>query len=173
MTQPNRVDGKIRIDGAEVLPKPFRNFEGRETQFNRAGSKNFVVVIPEDMVADLIADGWNVRPLESREEGAPPKHILQVTVSYKGKPARVAMITSRGRTDLDEETVELLDDCNFTNVDLIVSPYNWTMPARGKIPETNGVSAYLQTMFVTIEEDELEKKYADVPDARAPFGPEA
>lgn len=172
MTQPlTRVETRIRIDGAEIL---FKNFEGRETPFNRAGNKNFCVVIPEDQVEALLAEGWNVRPLESREEGGEPKHILQVNVGYKAKPARVVMITSRGRTDLDEETVELLDDEEFLNVDLIINPYNYRIPPRGKIPETVGVSAYVKTMFITIEEDELERKYADIPDVgTGPFGQEA
>lgn len=69
------------------------------------------------------------------------------------------MITSRGRTPLGEDEVSILDWADLANVDLIVNPYHWDVNGR------QGVSAYLQTIFATIEEDELELKYADVPDS--------
>lgn len=159
-----RVEGTITIEDARVL---FKNFEGRESQYNRAGSKNFCVVLDDELADQLVADGWTgVRTLKSRNEDEPDRKIMQVTVSYKNKPARVIMITSKGRTELDEETVDLLDDLDFKMVDMIISPYNWNV--RGE----TGVSAYLRQMYVTIEESVLDLKYADVgtaDDDRPPF----
>ena len=43
-------------------------------------------------------------------------------------------------------------------MDLILNPYEWAV--NGK----TGVKAYLKSIFVTIQEDELERKYADVPE---------
>jgi hypothetical protein len=152
VTQP-RVEGTVTIEEARIL---FKNFEGRESQYNRAGSKNFCVVLDEKTAEDLIRDGWTgVRRLKPRNDDEPGDWVMQVTVSYKNKPARVIMITSRGRTELDEETIELLDDLEFKTVDMIISPYNWNV--RGE----TGVSAYLRKMFVTIEEDYLDLKYAE------------
>ena len=110
-------------------------------------------------------DGWNVKWLEPRDEdeidandpfvGKTP--WLPVKVAYdRGRPPKIMLVTSRGRTALTEETVEELDWADITNVDLIVSPYNWNV--NGK----SGVSAYCKSMFVTIEEDELERKYAEM-----------
>lgn len=150
----SRVEGTITIEDARVL---FKNFEGRESQFNRAGSRNFCVVLDDELAAQLIRDGWTgVRTKKKRSEDDPEEKIMQVTVSFKGKPARVIMITSKGRTELDEETIDLLDDLEFKLVDMIISPYNWEV--RGE----TGVSAYLRKMFVTIEEDYLDLKYAEV-----------
>ena len=57
------------------------------------------------------------------------------------------LITSRGRTNLDEDQVEMLDWADIINVDMIVRPYEWT------VNEKSGVKAYLQSIYVTIEED--------------------
>lgn len=155
MTQPKRVEGTITIEDARIL---FKNFEGRESQYNQRGNKNFCVVLDEIMAKQLLEDGWtSVRQLKPRESEEAGNWVIQVTASYKHKPARIIMITSKGRTELDEETVDLLDELEFKTADLIISPYNWG-PIRGEY----GVSAYLRKMFVTIEEDYLDLKYAEV-----------
>ena len=105
------------------------------------------------------SDGWNVKYLRPREEEEAPQAYVQVKVNFKGRPPRVVMITSRGRTNIPEEMVEILDWVEIANVDLIINPYSWAV--NGK----TGIKAYLKTIFITIEEDELEKKYADVPDS--------
>jgi hypothetical protein len=108
----------------------------------------------------MAADGWNVKwlkPREDAEEGDEPQAYLQVTANFdKGRPPRVVMITSRGRTNLDENTVEMLDWADIQNTDMIVRPYEWSV--NGK----TGVKAYLQSIYVTVEEDDLERKYAEM-----------
>jgi hypothetical protein len=54
--------------------------------------------------------------------------------------------------------VSILDWADFAKVDLIMSPYKYDVNGN------QGVSAYLKTIFVTIREDELEQRYADVPE---------
>jgi hypothetical protein len=107
----------------------------------------------------MLEDGWNVKRLRPREEDEPGDLSIKVTVSYKGKPPRLVMITSRGRTALDEETAGMLDFAEFETVDVILNPYNWEV--QGK----SGTTAYLKTIFVVLREDELEKKYAHIQDA--------
>jgi hypothetical protein len=63
------------------------------------------------------------------------------------------MITSAGRTPISEEMVETLDYADISLVDLIARGYEWDV--NGK----KGIKAYLQSMFVTIQEDPLEQKY--------------
>lgn len=145
----------VTIENAILV---YRNFAGKERQYNRAGDRNFNVVLDPDTGEDMIKDGWNVKIREAREEGEDPSYLLQVSVSYENKPPKVVMITSTGRTFLDSDTVEILDYAEFETVDIVINPYAW------EVGEKSGIKAYLKTMFATIFEDELEKKYALVPE---------
>ena len=142
---------KVTIEDAELI---FRNFSGKEGQYNREGDRNFSVLLDDETAAVMAADGWNVKYLEPREEGDVPKPYLPVAVRFDVIPPTVIMLTSAGRTHLDEDTVGILDFANFAMVDLIVRAYTWA------VNDKVGVKAYLKSIYVTIEEDELEKKYA-------------
>lgn len=139
------------IENATII---FRNFSGKEGQYNREGDRNFAVIIPEPDAQNLAADGWNVRYLEPREEGDSPTPYVSVSVNFNNRPPRVVLLTSTTRTQLDENSVEVLDWSDIKVADLIARGYEWNV--NGK----SGIKAYLQSLFVTIEEDALERKYA-------------
>ncbi len=132
----------------------FKNFSGKEGQYNREGDRNFAVILDPDAAAEMTKDGWNVRSLAAREDGDEETPYIQVAVNFKNRPPRVIMITSTARTHLDEDSVEVLDWADIRVADLIARGYEWNV--NGKI----GIKAYLQSLFVTIEEDALERKYA-------------
>lgn len=153
-----KQDNTVMMEGVRII---FRNFAGKEGKYNREGDRNFAVLLDDEVANAMAEDNWNIKWLQPREddEEQTPQAYLPVSLGYKGRPPRVVMITSRGRTNLDESQVELLDWANIINVDLIVRPYEWTV--NGK----SGIKAYLQSLYVTIEEDALESKYSELDSA--------
>lgn len=148
-------DNTVLMEGVRII---FRNFAGKEGQYNREGDRNFSVLLDDKTAEAMAADEWNVKWLRPREdeEDSVPQAYLPVSVNFKGRPPRIVLITTRGRTNLDESQVEMLDWCDILNVDLIVSPYAWT------VNDKSGIKAYLQSLYVTIQEDPLEIKYSDL-----------
>lgn len=148
-------DQTIQLDNVRIA---FRNFAGKEGQYNREGDRNFSIVLDDDTAERLKADGWNVKSKEPREDGDGWFHHLPVSVSYKGRiPPRIVMLTSKNRTVLDEDMCELIDWAEIESVDVIVRPYDWAVSGK------TGRKAYLKTIYVTIVEDPLDMRYEHLP----------
>lgn len=147
-------DGTVLMEGVRII---FRNFAGKEDQYNREGDRNFAVILDEEVAKAMAADGWNIKwlkPREEEDEGETEQAYLPVSIRFDVFPPNVTLVTSGSRTKLDESTIEMLDFADIVNVDLIVRPYTWQVQTK------TGIKAYVKTMFVTIDEDELVKKYA-------------
>ena len=131
----------------------FKNFAGAAGAYNVEGDRNFCVFLDPDVATAMIEAGWNVKQLKPREEGDAPQDYIKVKVSYREgqAPPRITMIKSNGSVPLDKDTVKLLDWAQFSNADLIISPYAWT----SKDGSRSGISAYLYSLYVTLIEDEL------------------
>lgn len=157
-----RDDRSVMLEDVRIV---FKNFAGKAGQYNAEGDRNFAILLDQEIAAELYEDKWNIKTLRAREEGEPEQPYLKVKVSYKGKPPRIVMITSRGRTTLGEQECMLLDWADIRSVDLIIRPYDW------EVNDKTGRTAYLQSIFVIIEEDALELKYSDVRDAQSPNEP--
>jgi hypothetical protein len=152
---PPRQNNEITLEGVRIV---FRNFAGAQKQFNDAGKRNFSVVLTPEQASELEKDGWNVKRKPPREEGDEEFCHLKVTVNFGGRPPRIVLISSKGRNQLDEDTAELLDYAELDNVDLIIRPYDWT------VNDKTGRKAYLKTLYAKVHEDDLDLKYANVPD---------
>lgn len=136
----------------------FRNFSGKPSQFNQEGNRNFCVVLDPTTAPQLAELGWNVRYLQPKMEDDEPTPYLQVAVSYKGKPPKITIISGENRTNITEDMVDMLDWEEISYADLVCRPYPWNVGGR------SGVKAYLKSMHVALELDEL-----DAPTEEYPF----
>lgn len=140
------------VEGANII---FRNFAGAAREFNSEGDRNFSVILPKDLALKLKGEGWRVKQLKPRDDDEEGDYHLKVKVNYKtGRPPRVVLMTSNNRTDLGADEVSMIDVADIKNVDLIINGY-WNDMSGG------GYTGYLKTMFVTVNEDDLEMKYQE------------
>nr|DAZ28399.1 MAG TPA: hypothetical protein [Caudoviricetes sp.] len=146
-------NNKLAIDNARII---FKNFTGKDDKFGREGDRSFSIVIEDDALAEQLAnDGWNVKPLTPRDPDEKVNHFIKVKISFKVRPPKIWLLTNHKRTLLDEDTIATLQYARIENADVVVSPWRWEV--NGK----TGIAAYLETLYVKIEDDPFADKYAD------------
>ena len=147
---------RLQLEGVAVI---FKNFRGEKGTYNEEGVRTFSVVIQDLVYAtDLIAQGWALKPLKN-EEGNIEAYHLPVKVNYASRqPPRIYKISmvNNAQLPLDDKTIDMLDYLPIDYVDVIVNPYSWEV--RGE----TGIKAYCQTMYVVIEENALDIKWANM-----------
>ncbi len=150
---------RLRLEDVKII---FKNFRGEKGPYNEAGVRTFSIVVDDlDQAAELIIMGWALKPLKN-EEGDVDAYHLPVKINYDSRqPPRIykVSLTRQGQLPLDERTIDMLDYLPIDYADVIVNPYEWDV--RGE----TGVKAYCQTMYVVIEENELDIKWANMPSA--------
>lgn len=135
----------LQIDDARIV---YRNFSGTGSKFNREGDRNFAVVIPDQDIADeLVNRGWNVKIKPPRDEDDTPFMFLPVKIKFNERGPKVYLQSGDKTIELDEESVDCLDDVDILGVDLDIRPYDWEV--NGK----QGRTAYLQSIHVVQEID--------------------
>ena len=135
----------LQIDDARIV---YRNFSGTGSKFNREGDRNFAVVIPDQDIADeLVNRGWNVKIKPPRDEDDTPFMFLPVKIKFNERGPKVYLQYGDKTVELDEESVDCLDDVDILGVDLDIRPYDWEV--NGK----QGRTAYLQSIHVVQEVD--------------------
>lgn len=155
----------IKIENARIV---FRNLSGKQDKFNpQGGKRSFSVVIEDPEFAnELKREGWNIKQFNpSPDSDEEPAHFISVKVSYNNIPPHIYLCTSKNKTLLNEDTVGQLDYAEISNVDIVITPYQYEMNGR------TGISAYVKTMYVTVVEDEFASKYEydDLDDEEIPF----
>lgn len=144
----------INIEGAMII---WKNFSGERNKFN-PGKRGFSVVIDDTVMADeLRQEGWNVkdRPLQEGADDSEQEWTLPVKLNMN-RYTQVWLIVGNHKTLLDEDTVSQLDVVDIVNCDISIRPYEWEMNGR------TGITAYVDSMYVTIRENKFAEKYADL-----------
>lgn len=158
-------DTNINLEGVRIMGGPYRNFSGVKTPMNNLGDRNFCVALPENLVKRMQDDGLNVKFSRPRElddgEIEPGTPFLKIKVNYNGfQPPKVIMITSRNEQPLGEKEIDLLDSSDILSADLIIHPNPGTFNGEPVMP------LYLRALYVTIQEDYFEEKYARMREER-------
>lgn len=143
-------DKNITLENVKLI---FRNFAGKESQYNSSGRRNFCIVLTPDMADKLVEEGLNVKTKAPRDPEDNPLLFIQVSVRYENFPPKIFTVTKRNKILLTEETVGILDYAEIDNVDVTLNAHYWEV--NGK----SGYKAYVKSMYVTIAEDPLAAKY--------------
>lgn len=142
----------LEIEDARIV---FRNFSGAADKYNREGDRNFAVVIPDQEIADaLIAEGWNVRIRDPRDDYDEPFMFLPVKVKFNSRGPGAYVKSGDSVTRLNEETIGMLDEIDIESVDMDIRPYDW------EVRDKTGRSAYLQNINVRQNIDRFGAMYA-------------
>ena len=133
----------------------FLNFSGTPGPKNRNGDRTFCVILEEDQAARMAKQGWNIKTLKAREdvEDSVPRPYISVRARFDVVPPKVVLISGENKRFLGEDSIAILDTADILQTDLILTPSRWDVDG------TTGVKAYLKTLYVTVEQDELEAKY--------------
>ena len=166
------VKEKVTLMNAKLI---YRNFSGKETEFNAPGARNFSIVLDDDLAQELMDKGYNVKVKPPREDSDDEGNFntLKVNVKFGENPAlhpQIFRIMNGKQIKLSEKNIGCLDYDNILNCDLRIRPYSWARAGR------SGVAAYLESMYVTVEDDPLAAKYQSehiddyISDDEIPFG---
>lgn len=137
----------------------FRNFEGRESQYNKSGDRSFAVFIEDHKLAEQLAEeGWNVKFPKDNDQRVDPDEPardphIQVSVGFDYYPPNIFVISNGQPTRLGEAEVAMLDWAEIENVDLVIRPYEWS------VNRNSGIKAYLKAGYFTIVTDKFAAKY--------------
>lgn len=143
----------VVIEDAKII---FRNFSGKTDKYNTTGKRTFSVIIPEQSALAMQRDGWNVKPLKMRDGDVEQRYHLPVEVRFSNRPPKIVQVSGNRHINLTEDMVSVLDWADISACDISISPRVWGDPGNER------VKAYLRTMLVTIEEDELEARIRDM-----------
>lgn len=149
-------DKTVQIDDARLM---FRNFAGRRERYNNAGDRNFCIVIPDESIAEQLADaGWNVKIKPPKIEGDAPFMFLKVKVKFSDYGPNCYLVSGSSQMRLNPDTVGCLDKVQIQSVDLDIRPFEWTND-DGETCRT----AYLNAIRVIQRLDRFAERTDDIP----------
>lgn len=154
----------LTLEHAKFIYRP--NFSGMADRYNPNGGKRyFNVKVPEDIVDQLIDDGWNVKSTNPQDDQA-VEHYIKVNVNFGGfRPPKVWVKTGAKGTPvlLDEDTIGQMDSFEIEDMTLNITP--WVTDKYATTP------AYLKSAFVTTVKEDAPAGYFNVEDENeeAPF----
>lgn len=119
-------NGHLVFEGLKGEDIIFKNFTGRESEFNMAGSRNFNLIIRDAELAQALnEEGFNIKIREPRDESEDTMYHLKISVRYRKRdgglvkfPPKVTIDNGRSAVKLDEDGVGDLDDLRINECDV-------------------------------------------------------
>lgn len=144
----------LEIENA-TIKWAFSHFDGRADTFNEPGDHNFQVIIPEDRVDELRAQGWSIKEMQGMEEGDPPEFLLKVKISYRFEPPKVYLIKGERKIRADQRDLADITRATTEQIDVIIQPSPWV---HG---QNSGITAYAKELYAVIRESRFSERYSD------------
>lgn len=136
----------LKIENAKLM---WTNFAGEEQPpYNPKGRRNFCVLLPLELAEQMEKDGWPVIMKEPDDPDDDPFCYIRVTVKFKDDRdwnPKIKMITESGETELDSESVKVLDQAIIDHATVKLSPWKWTWGSK------TGITTYLKSADVYIK----------------------
>ena len=134
-------NGKVYmiVTDAKLLSMPFRNFEGRKSDFNPMGEREFGVIIEDPELAQQMAqNNWNVKTITNRDGreylygvkvDGDDIHWVKIKVKYRRQktneplqPPTILINTyNKQEVEYSEEDIKELDTADLMDVDLKIN----------------------------------------------------
>lgn len=140
------------------------NFKGLEKMYNNEGERNFNVILDGEPLKNVEECGIPVKYTKPDADGNSVAYI-KVNVGYKHRPPIAQLINSRCKRNLNEKNIGVLDDYEYSYVDLVIRPNRWHSPDGSR----TGVNAYLAEIYATVKESSFAAKYWDVPEENSEY----
>lgn len=145
-----RNNGQLVVEDAKII---YKHFAGIPDDFHREGERDFSLRIDDEALAEKMADdGWNVKCKEL-DDGTKYWHV-KVKVSYKYQPPKIGIVKRDRIIYLDQDNIGTLDHAEIIHADVVVDPSVWSV--RGE----TGITGYLKSLYVRIQEDPFAERYA-------------
>lgn len=148
-------NGRVKyvVEDTQVI---WANFAGAEGRYNPAGRRNFNIILDEESAKFLTDEGFNVKLKQAKDPDDDDIWTLKINVNFKSYyPPTIWKKNNHGTKQLDEEHVSELDTAWIEHVDLIFNPNVYD----------DRKTAYLDTLYATIKENELENRFFDEEDS--------
>lgn len=154
---------QIKIPNCKIV---FRNLEGRPTEWNKKGGKRDFAVVLDNYsdVETLINMGFPIKYFNKKNDTDPDVPYLRVKVNYRydddGKliSPHVYLIENGVKVLLNkhqgQNNVCEVDRGNIDYCDIIINPF------YSNVNGQSFLSAYLDSMWVNLVDNEFEQKYS-------------
>lgn len=150
--------GKLIIDHADIFWTNFRGEEKVDAKtgrvVNNKGQVTFnVYIYNEELAEEMKADGWNIKPLEPRNEGDEILHYIPVEIRWRDKNGdmlnegllpKTHLYGTKGDEDLTEMTVGVLQDADISDVGLTIRPRRYN--------DGHSIKAFMAEGWFVVEE---------------------